>query len=108
MNRAFNRRDFLKRTAVTARPAATWSQRGAPTIIAADSPSEKLGVAVIGAGGMGGFSMDCGLREKHIPARDQFAGQGSKIQWDVEKMVSTNNAEVNQYVKREYRPGWEV
>ena len=38
----------------------------------------------------------------------QFAGQGSKIDWDVEKMASTNNAEVNQYVKREYRPGWEV
>jgi len=38
----------------------------------------------------------------------QFAGQGRKIEWDVEKMASTNNAEVNQYVKREYRPGWEV
>jgi len=38
----------------------------------------------------------------------QFAGQGSKIEWDVEKMASTNNTEVNQYVKREYRPGWEA
>ena len=66
MNRDFNRRDFLKRTAVTAGAAAAWSLRGAPTILAADSPNEKLGVAVIGAGGMGGYSMDCGLRENLV------------------------------------------
>jgi len=38
----------------------------------------------------------------------QFAGKGSKIDWDVEKMASTNNADVNRFVKREYRQGWEV
>jgi hypothetical protein len=38
----------------------------------------------------------------------QFAGQGSKVQWDVEKMKCTNLPEVNQHVRREYRRGWEV
>jgi len=38
----------------------------------------------------------------------QFAGIGSKIEWDVEKMECTNKPEMNKYVKREYRKGWEV
>ena len=38
----------------------------------------------------------------------QFAGKGSKIDWDMQKMECTNNADVNQYVRRTYRPGWEV
>jgi hypothetical protein len=38
----------------------------------------------------------------------QFAGQGSKIEWNMERMECTNRPEVNQYVKRTYRPGWEV
>ena len=38
----------------------------------------------------------------------QFAGKGSKIEWDVDKMECTNLVEVNRYVRRDYRPGWEV
>jgi hypothetical protein len=38
----------------------------------------------------------------------QFAGKGSKIDWDTQKMECTNNSEVNRFVKREYRQGWEV
>jgi predicted dehydrogenase len=38
----------------------------------------------------------------------QFAGKGSRIEWDVEAMKCTNKPEVNRFVKREYRPGWEV
>ncbi len=38
----------------------------------------------------------------------QFAGTGSQILWDAEKMRCTNRSEVNQYVKRSYRKGWEV
>ena len=38
----------------------------------------------------------------------QFAGKGSQIEWDVQKMECTNHPEINQYVKRDYRPGWEV
>ena len=38
----------------------------------------------------------------------QRAGVGKKVEWDVEKMECTNMPELNQYVQRTYRPGWEV
>jgi predicted dehydrogenase len=38
----------------------------------------------------------------------QRAGVGKKVEWDVEKMECTNMPELNQYVKRTYRKGWEV
>lgn len=38
----------------------------------------------------------------------QFAGKGSKIEWDVEKLQCANVPAVNQFVRRDYRPGWEV
>ncbi len=37
-----------------------------------------------------------------------FAGAGKKLQWDVEKMKVTNVPEINKYVRRTYRKGWEV
>jgi predicted dehydrogenase len=37
-----------------------------------------------------------------------FAGVGKKVEWDVEKMQCTNLPEVNQFVRRQYRKGWEV
>ena len=37
-----------------------------------------------------------------------FAGVGKKLEWDVEKMQCTNLSEINAYVGREYRQGWEV
>ncbi len=37
-----------------------------------------------------------------------FAGVGKKLDWDVEKMQCTNMPEINRYVRREYRTGWEV
>ena len=33
---------------------------------------------------------------------------GKKLEWDVEKLVCTNEKDVNQWLKREYRKGWEV
>jgi predicted dehydrogenase len=36
------------------------------------------------------------------------AGAGKKIEWDVEKLLCTNLADVNKWVKRDYRKGWEV
>jgi Oxidoreductase family, NAD-binding Rossmann fold/Oxidoreductase family, C-terminal alpha/beta domain/TAT (twin-arginine translocation) pathway signal sequence len=38
----------------------------------------------------------------------QFAGIGSKVEWDMEKMQCTNLPEINRFVRREYRAGWEV
>ena len=36
------------------------------------------------------------------------AGKGKKIEWDVENIKCTNLPEVNKWVKRTYRKGWEV
>ena len=36
------------------------------------------------------------------------AGMGKKLEWDVTKLLCTNVDVVNQWVKREYRKGWEV
>ena len=38
----------------------------------------------------------------------QFAGVGKKLEWDVDQMKCTNVPEINRYVRREYRAGWEV
>jgi predicted dehydrogenase len=38
----------------------------------------------------------------------QYAGVGKIVKWDVRKMKCTNMPELNQYVGRTYRPGWEV
>lgn len=38
----------------------------------------------------------------------QYAGIGGKVEWDAEKMECTNRPELNQYVRREYRSGWEI
>jgi hypothetical protein len=37
-----------------------------------------------------------------------FAGAGKKVQWDVRKMECVNMPELNRYVGRTYRKGWEV
>jgi hypothetical protein len=36
------------------------------------------------------------------------AGAGKKLEWDVEKLACSNVDEVNPWVKRDYRKGWEV
>ena len=36
------------------------------------------------------------------------AGIGKKLEWDVAKLLCSNVAEVNRWVKRDYRKGWEV
>jgi len=58
------RRDFLKLGAASAATAAALGHR--LTILAAEAPSEKLGVAVIGARGMGGYALGQSLRERLV------------------------------------------
>ena len=33
---------------------------------------------------------------------------GKPLEWDAEKLQVTNEPEANQYVRREYRKGWEL
>ncbi len=37
-----------------------------------------------------------------------FAGVGRKLEWDVQKRECANEPQINQYVGRTYRKGWEV
>jgi predicted dehydrogenase len=36
------------------------------------------------------------------------AGAGKKLEWDVAKLACTNEKDINQFVRRAYRKGWEV
>jgi hypothetical protein len=36
------------------------------------------------------------------------AGEGQRIEWDAKSLTSANRPEVNQFVQREYRAGWEL
>jgi hypothetical protein len=36
------------------------------------------------------------------------AGEGQRIEWDAKTLTSKNVPEVNQFVQREYRTGWDL
>ncbi len=64
------RREFLRQGVAIAGAAATAGIAGAPAILAQSSPNSKLQVAVIGAGGMGGYSVGCALNERFVAMVD--------------------------------------
>src|SRR5512133_3127461 len=66
----FTRRRFLQRTAALAGTTAGIQYLGMPSLLGADSPNSKLGVAVIAADGMGGYSFDCAMRERFVAVSD--------------------------------------
>ncbi len=69
-NRHLNRRGFLQRATTLAGAAAAARHIGMPSLLAADSPNKKLGVAVIAADGMGGYSFDSAMRERFVAVCD--------------------------------------
>src|SRR5512137_1194912 len=69
-NSQLNRRRFLQRTVALAGVAAGAQYIGMPSLLGAESPNSKLGVAVIGADGMGGYSFDCAMRERFVAVCD--------------------------------------
>jgi predicted dehydrogenase len=78
MAKKVTRREFVTQTAVVAGAAIA-----APHVLAAPSPNSTLGVAVIGVGGMGGYSVDAGLAERIVAIADidegNIAGAMKKI-----------------------------
>jgi hypothetical protein len=64
------RRHFLKRTAGAAGAVAGTQILGMPALLSAASPNSTLGVAVIGAGGMGDYSFKQGMRERLVAFAD--------------------------------------
>jgi predicted dehydrogenase len=65
-----NRRRFLQRTVAVAGAAAASPLIEMPTLLAADSPNAKLGVAVVGVGGMGGYSFGAAMGERLVAICD--------------------------------------
>ena len=59
MSKGYSRRKFLKSSAAAAGVAALTSISNSPFALAQRSPADKLRVAVIGAAGMGGYSVGC-------------------------------------------------
>ncbi len=70
MFQRYSRRRFIRDTAVTAGAAVAAGVLGGPRVLARQSPGDKLRVAVIGAAGMGGYSVDCALRENLVALVD--------------------------------------
>jgi predicted dehydrogenase len=70
MSQRYSRRTFFKRSAVGAAVTAMASTSPTPFVLAGQSPRDKLRVAVIGAAGMGGYSVDCALNEQLVALVD--------------------------------------
>jgi predicted dehydrogenase len=94
-----SRRDFLKKSAALAgvSAAALWP---APSVLADPKPNAKLGVAVVGGGGMGGYSVGGALGERFVALADvddntiagvmktaADRGQKPKVFFDYRKML---------------------
>ena len=65
-----SRRRFLQRTLTVAGGAAGARLIEMPAILAAAAPNAKLGVAVIGVGGMGGYSFGAAMGERLVAICD--------------------------------------
>ena len=59
MSKGFSRRKFLQGSAAAAGAAALASLSSGPFVLAQPPQADKLRVAVIGAAGMGGYSVGC-------------------------------------------------
>ncbi len=82
MSHRYTRRRFLKSTAAGATLAAMASVRRAPRVLASESPADKLRVAVIGAAGMGSYSVNCALRENLVALVDVDEQRIAKVMKD--------------------------
>ena len=63
---SISRRRFLNQVGIATGAAAGSQILGMPALLSAPAPNSKLGVAVIGAGGMGGYSFDMGMSERLV------------------------------------------
>jgi predicted dehydrogenase len=83
MTTATTRREFLKRSALLTGAAVGAQQFGAPFILAGASPNASLGVAVIGAGGMGGYSVGAAMNERLVAICDVDEGTIGNVMKDI-------------------------
>lgn len=66
MSSRSTRRRFLQQSLALTGAATAASVWHAPRVLAQPNPNTKLGVAVIGAGGMGDYSVGCALNERVV------------------------------------------
>lgn len=108
MTKTYTRRGFLRQGSVLAGAVGVAGLLPAPYVMAEPSPGSKLGVAVIGAGGMGGYSVDCALAENLVAMVDvddnQIAGimkdkvkdrAKPKIYYDYRKMLDECHKQID-------------
>jgi len=73
------RRDMLKRTGLAAGVAVGAQLARGPVLLAGEAQRKKLGVAVVGCGGMGGYSVDQACRERPVAMVEVDDGRIAKI-----------------------------
>ena len=78
------RREFLEKGLALAGTAAAAGLARGPYVMAADAPTPKLGVAVVGAGGMGGYSVGCARRERLVALVDIDDRAVARVMKDIE------------------------
>jgi predicted dehydrogenase len=88
------RREFIKRAAVTAGAVVAAQRFGAPNVLADAKPNSKLGVAVVGGGGMGGYSTGKAKEERFVAVADVDDGVSGKI---VDECKKQNKPEPKVY-----------
>jgi predicted dehydrogenase len=67
---SYSRRRFLQRSVAVVGAVAGTRLIGAPAVVSASAAQSKLGVAVIGVGGMGGYSFGAGMNERLVAICD--------------------------------------
>jgi predicted dehydrogenase len=78
------RRDFLRSAAALTGTALGARTLTAPRVLGAAAPSRTLGVAVIGVGGMGGYSVSAATRERVVALCDIDEGNLAKAMKQVQ------------------------
>jgi predicted dehydrogenase len=103
-----SRREFLKKGAAIAGAAGLSGLLKGPYVMAQPAKTDKLRVAVVGAGGMGGYSVDCALQENLVALcdidentiasvmRDKVKDQAKpKIYYDYRKMLDESGKNID-------------
>ena len=73
-----------------------------------ESDDEWIEAVKAGGKSRGSFESIAQLAEATALQGVAYRMAGRRLEWDAAKMEFTNEPEANQFVRREYRPGWEM
>jgi predicted dehydrogenase len=103
MKRTSTRRNFLKTTAIAAAGAVSLQHLAAPHLWAAPAASKKLGVAVVGSGGMGGYALGAGLNERLVAICEIDDGRAAEAMKKFQEKHKDQKDAVPPKVYNDYR-----